>query len=1139
MRGAFVRLLGLAGLIATIIGQSHAQTPADGTQPFEHAQRLLDQGAYGEAERVTRQLKADVESRDGPDSVAFARALGLLVEAMIRNGKAGAAETLHAAERAFRVQEGLVGPEHLETARALYRLGNVNLERGEFTLAVSRYERALDIRQRRLASDDLVIGDSLDGLALALIRLQRHDEARQALNRVLAIREATSDRAPLALARTLELVAWLNRYSGDYAAAVPLIDRALGIWTRLAPNHPDVVTAMEVRGDLYWLQSDLAAARSTWGDGLALSGRTLWSEHPTNAALLRRLAMAARIFGEAAEERRLLERGLQMADNVLAPCHPELGWLMNDMAQSLKWDGEYIEAQTLLRRTRTTIEKCLGPSHSNVATAVHNLAALASAMGDDAEAQRLHERATTIWSASLGPNHPFVAKSLDALADVLATRGATGRARALHERALAIRRRPAGNEHPDVASTLTSLARLSARSGDHVTALRYLNQAIASYQRAGESDDPDHLARALMLRAEIEKRRGELTSARTTLLDALTIRERAFGPRHPLAAESRAELASTDFALGAWEPALETALGAERDGRDHLRFTIRYLPERQAMAYASKRPQALDLTVSMAAIGRPSDPAPAYDAVIQSRGIVLDELAARARSTTSIDPQLAALNVALDAARQRFANLMLRTLQGGDPIPRAILDQARQQKEDAERELAGRSAAVQAELTRARAGLAGVRAALPTQSAMVSFVRYERTVVLKSPRTPTLRMVPSYIAFVIRSNSSDVSAVPLGSAISLETIVKSWRDEAARGAITLDLPPKAAENAYRTVGDRLRRRMWDPLTPHLAGISRVFIVPDGALNFVSVVALPTPGGAYLGEGPQVLHYLSTERDLIPTAAAAEARGMLAVGGPAFGSPGTAKATALRASSSNGALSPCEDLRSRYFHALPGSTNEAAEVARIWSTGDTGDAMLLTGRAATETAVKRAVAGRQIVHFATHGFFLSPRCAIAPAGPRTGLSASSTRASPTESPLLLSGLAFAGANNRRPATASQDDGILTAEEVAGLNLQSAEWAVLSACETGLGEIKAGEGVFGLRRAFQIAGARTVIMSLWAIDDDATLNWMSALYRARISKRLNTADAMHDAGLAMLRDRRARGQSTHPFYWAGFVAAGDWK
>jgi len=144
-----------------------------------------------------------------------------------------------------------------------------------------------------------------------------------------------------------------------------------------------------------------------------------------------------------------------------------------------------------------------------------------------------------------------------------------------------------------------------------------------------------------------------------------------------------------------------------------------------------------------------------------------------------------------------------------------------------------------------------------------------------------------------------------------------------------------------------------------------------------------------------------------------------------------------------------------------------------------------------------------------------------------------------SPLMLSGLALAGANQRASATVTEEDGILTAEEIAGLDLTGVEWAVLSACDTGVGEIQAGEGVFGLRRAMQLAGVHTLVMSLWPVDDEATRAWMTALYRARLVDQVDTSAAVRRAGTRVLEARRASGRSTHPFYWAAFVAAGDWR
>jgi CHAT domain-containing protein len=246
------------------------------------------------------------------------------------------------------------------------------------------------------------------------------------------------------------------------------------------------------------------------------------------------------------------------------------------------------------------------------------------------------------------------------------------------------------------------------------------------------------------------------------------------------------------------------------------------------------------------------------------------------------------------------------------------------------------------------------------------------------------------------------------------------------------------------------------------------------------------------------------------------------------------------------MADCASLQRMTFKTLEGAQREVEEVAKLWN-ADRRDVRVLVGRDASERTFKQEAAQFRVLHLATHGFFLGDGCDRGEKGTRGvravgGLTTSAmTRANELsrENPLLLSGLALAGANRRAAASADEDDGILTAEEVASMNLANVEWAVLSACGTGLGEIKSGEGVFGLRRAFQIAGARTAIMSLWSVDDQATRVWMRALYEGRFQKGLDTASAVKTASLSVLRERRAKGLSTAPFYWAAFVAAGDWR
>jgi CHAT domain-containing protein/tetratricopeptide (TPR) repeat protein len=1140
----------LVVLCVLSIADSSASGQASNTPALEHVRDALARGAYAEAERVAVDLCARVQEQHGAESLELAEAQDLLVEALLTNGRAVRPATVALAERVVELKEQHAGRDHLETASSLHNLGAVRLERGEFTPSLTAHERALSIRQHNLAADDPAIADSLDHVARALIRLERFDEARRTLERSRTIRDGKSDR--LALARTLELIGWLNRYSGNYAAAAEPAARALAIRRELAPGHPDLVPVIELRGDVLYLTGDITGARAAWTDALTLGEETLGPGHSIVPALQRRLALAAKAVGNLTEWRQLLEHGVQIAERSLAPCHPEFLNLLGDLASATTYDGQYAEARTLYQRALTTLEKCLGPAHSLTATYVFNQANLANRMGDFAEAERLHTRAVAIWSAGLGPNHLYVARGLEGLAHVAYERKQNARARGLYERALAIRRRALGNDHPLVAWTLVNLAQTTVDSGRLDLALRDVEEAIAIYRRGGVSEEPDHFAIVLELRADIETRRGDFTAARASLADALALRERVFGSTHTLAADARAHLAAADFALGQDAAALTAALDAEQAGRDLLRFTVRYLPERQALAYADKRPKGLDVALSIVTARRVDEPSRVFDGVIQSRSVILDEIAARARSAVGSDPELGSLNTALVGARQRFANLMLRSVGEGDSVQRAMLDEARTQKEDAERALAERSAAVREELARTNAGIDAVRAALPPGSALVSFVRYDRTSFSENAaHVRVARTAPSYIAFVMRAGVSDVGVVPLGSAAGIDAIVSRWREE-TMGILRASSVGEALK-AYRAAGTALRRRVWDPLRDHLKDASMVFVVPDGTLNLVTLDALPVGPAKYLIDQGPVIHYLSAERDLVANPSpVTSSRGLLAVGGAAFDDASSftkvfkRPSSPVRISSGPRAVAAslrasCGTVQSMRFEPLAGTGREVHEVASLWTASP---AQILEGAGASERAFKREAPGHRVLHLATHGFFLGSSCPPAPPTSRSvgGLSTSQSSGpamAMSDNPLLRSGLALAGANRRAVAGPDDEDGILTAEEVTALNLGGVEWAVLSACDTGLGEVRAGEGVFGLRRAFQVAGVRTVIMSLWSVDDQAARLWMRTLYERRLQRHLSTADAVHEASLGVLSDRRTKGQSTHPFYWAGFVAAGDWR
>jgi len=318
-----------------------------------------------------------------------------------------------------------------------------------------------------------------------------------------------------------------------------------------------------------------------------------------------------------------------------------------------------------------------------------------------------------------------------------------------------------------------------------------------------------------------------------------------------------------------------------------------------------------------------------------------------------------------------------------------------------------------------------------------------------------------------------------------------------------------------------------PVRALLGETTQLLISPDGALNLIPFAALVDEQGRYLVERYS-FSYLTSGRDLLRLQVARESQSKpLVVADPAFGEPDLAQADAPKPAArarKRQSVTTGADLSSFYFTPLGGTSEEARTIRSLFP-----DAAVLTGNRATEAALKQAVAPR-ILHIATHGFFLEDQ-PVKIEGTRgdgevRGLSAKVK----IENPLLRSGLALAGANLRK---GGDDDGIVTAMEASGLNLWGTKLVVLSACDTGVGEVKTGEGVYGLRRALVLAGAETQVMSLWPVNDYMTQELMTAYYRG-LKQGRGRGEALRQVQLQMLQ----RPGRQHPFFWASFIQSGEW-
>lgn len=1016
-----------------------------------------------------------------------------------------------------------VAQETENTAAALDSLTHL-ISLGQYDAALVRSESLLQRWETKYGPDSLETARALDflGKSLRLTGNYTDPRATASLQRALAIKESTLGSDHLETATTLYDLASTLGDLGNSEESIALLERCATIRKRLL--GPDHVLVGDVEGSL--------------GISLAQSGR------------LR-------------ESRQHFERSVQITEAAVGPDDPEVGVGYMNLATLYTILGDLAAAEIASRRAIANIETNRGPDHPNAAKAQQGLANILLTRGDLRAAATALERAREIYETLDQDDQSVLGPLWNGLGLIAQNLGDYPTAIHRFERALAVTVKAYGPDQPEVTYYLNNLGIAAQQAGDTDKARQALERSVR-INRDKRGPEHDRTALSEYYLAKFELSQNNLVAAEELLVPATTRLRQLLGTEHPQVAAASGDLARLyemegrfdaaeamiDTALSlpgaTLNPALKTSLGIIqariqlRQGRfaegcalalstdqaatEHFRLVVQTLDENVSRRFGAVRVNGLSVALTGLLETEPSGDLvdQTWNQVIQSRGILLDELAARRRlARQSQAPASRQIFKEMFTARSRLADMFVRG--PGDRSPESYaqaLESARQDKRTAEAEFATYSAEFRTTLGDQQVGLEQVRQALPPESGLVAFQAFQKI----GPEGET----PWYCAFILAKGVARV--VDLGPAEVIDGLISAWREEVV-GAWAPSGP--LADNrvaANREIGARLRTLIWTPCASLWEDLTTVLIVPDGDLHLLPLAALPVPEGGYLLESGPALHYLGREKDVLrPTFSSGT--GLLALGDPAFDAPpGSAGSTQLaRADLAEelqgvfrGSFSGCNQLTTLRFAPLPASRQECLDIAALAG----GQAIILTDDQATESAFKEHRPGPRIIHLATHGFFLGSDCPDSSAGF-------------AEDPLLLAGLALTGANHRAESRPAEEDGILTAEEIALLDLTGVEWAVLSACDTGLGLLQPGEGVYGLQRAFTTAGVQTVVMSLWPIEDQATRQWMSGLYGARLGQGLATVAAVRQAAREVLDDRRARGLSEHPFWWAGFVASGDWR
>jgi CHAT domain-containing protein/Flp pilus assembly protein TadD len=824
--------------------------------------------------------------------------------------------------------------------------------------------------------------------------------------------------------------------------------------------------------------------------------------------------------GKFTEARPLVLRALEIRERVSGPDDLKVAEMLENLAASYEKTGDYASAEPLELRLLKIKEKAFGPEHPQMADAFRNLGVFYYGKGDYLKAEELIQKALGIFEKARHPESLIIASALSYLGDIYYYRSDYGKAESYYRRSLTIREKILGSDHFHLAESLGAIGRVAYDAGDYARAEAMFGRALTLSEKAFGADH-QQLTWSLNNLAMIYATTGDYPKAEAFYRRALTIHEQKTGMYASNVEATLLGLARLYTAQGQTSEAVKFQTQASELDERFLGLNLSIGSEREKLTLLDDLSLRSSRNISLHAELAPNDAAArdlALTTILQRKGRVQDAMA----------DSLAALRLRFGAedrkmldelndATSRLASLVIEGQQKGTPAER--LEQIKALAEVREK--------LEAKISLRSAGFYhnsqpvtfdAVRQAIPENAALIEFALY-RPFNPKAPDNKSAYGEPHYIAYIMR-DPGEAQWKELGAAEEIDNAIAKLR-QALR-----DSKRKDVQQLSRVVDEKIMQ----PIRALVGDATQLLVSPDGELNLIPFAALVDERGRYLIERYSFT-YLTSGRDLLRMRVARQSKSKpVIIANPSFGEPVTREiakgATTIRPTAPRdrrrSSVTDARNLSDVYFAPLGGTAQESRSIQTLFT-----DASLLTGEQATESALKQVLAPR-ILHIATHGFFLQDMETPATRAPT--LMRGSNASAELENPLLRSGLALTGANSRN---GGNDDGILTALEASGLNLWGTNLVVLSACDTGLGEVRNGEGVYGLRRAFVLAGTESLVMSLWPVSDYSTRILMTNYYK-NLKQGMGRGASLREVQLDLLK----RNPQLHPFYWANFIQSGEW-
>lgn len=960
-------------------------------------------------------------------------------------------------------------------------------------------EELLSVAEARLGADDPLVAEILVRLGHLRNQKNEFEKAEKNFQRALDIRKRVLGSEHALTAMAMNVLGLFYRDRTDLAKAKPLMEEALKILERVEGDKSIATAELNSHiGGLYRLSGDMGRAEYHYRRAVEISERLLGDESARVSSALNNLAILYKQRDEFTKAEPLYKRSLQIAEKVLGAEHPTVSATLNNLATLYRDKGDYASAEIYYLKALEIARRKLDSESMGTAITLSSLGTLYQEKADYAKAEPLLLESATIFEKIHGSENFYTAVGLQYLAHLYRDKSEYAKAEPLYRRAAAVIEKVQGGERLALAAVLSHIGYVLFHQGQFKEALEIYERASRIFDKelgtgnAGSAGVAAGIAKIYMASKEFDK-------AEQLGLQALAVQEKIHGAESSKLISTLHLLAQACRGAQKYETALEYLRRANSLMELDLQRNLVSGSGRQKQLYINRMPYVNDLTISLNINCLPDNSLAvetALELVLRMKGRSLDAMAG---SIETIRKRASAEDRALlDELKEKQAMLASLTLRGPGNVGAAKhnenLKALAEEIEQLESRIGQRS--VEYRLQLQPVDLRSVKKALPVGFALLEYVVY-RPYILSEGKYGKSR----YAVYVL--GQTGVKWADLGDVEEIDRMVAAMRGLLRR--------PSGNSRELKSAASDLYRVLMKKALALSAGNKRLLICPDSTLNLLPFDALVDERGRYLVESYEV-SYLTSGRDLLRLGGRVQSREEpVVIANPDYGK-------------GSGPL-----LLGKQYEPLRPLKETAREAELLKQEFNT--ARLAMREQATKQFLQ-SVSGPKFLHIATHGAFIDTSSEDAVNNARNitvlenGLVDDETVKN--TNPLLRSYLFFTGANS------TDSQGTMTALELTSTDFWGTKQVVLSACDTGVGEVKAGEGVYGLRRALLLAGSESQIMSLWPVSDRATRELMARYYKA-LKRGDSRSAAMRQIRLAFLKKTHLQ----HPYYWASFILSGDWR